>query len=337
MRDIIGKLLESAEPSIRLKTLRDLLDADPSGADIVALQQEVRTSPRVQALLSERDVDGRIPHNPYKKWNGAHWVLATLADIGYPPGDTSLIPLRDQVYDFWLSPQHTREYICTWRTSRSKSPGVPIIEGRTRRCASQEGNALHSTVKLGLADARAEDLARNLMRWQWTDGGWNCDRRPKAVNSSFWESLVPLRALALYARESSDEAAKAAAARAADVFLKRRLFKRQADGTVMKEEFTRLHYPWYWRYDILFALKVMAEAGFIRDERCRDALDLLESKHMADGGFPAEEKYYQLANPGNPRYSVVDWGGASKKRSNEWVTVEALCVLKAAGRWSGDA
>jgi hypothetical protein len=28
----------------------------------------------------------------------------------------------------------------------------------------------------------------------------------------------------------------------------------------------------------------------------------------------------------------VDWGGASTKRMNEWVTAEALAVLIAAGR-----
>jgi hypothetical protein len=28
----------------------------------------------------------------------------------------------------------------------------------------------------------------------------------------------------------------------------------------------------------------------------------------------------------------VDWGGTGKKRTNEWVTVDALTVLRAAGR-----
>jgi len=30
----------------------------------------------------------------------------------------------------------------------------------------------------------------------------------------------------------------------------------------------------------------MADAGFIRDARCKDALDLLQSKRLPDGGFP---------------------------------------------------
>jgi len=163
----------------------------------------------VRRLLSERDADCRIPHGPYKKWNG-DWVLSSLADLGCPSEDAWLILLRDQVYDLWLAPEHTREYVCTTRTSRAASKGVPLFEGRARRCASQEGTALYSTLTVGLADSRADELARNLMRWQWPDGGWNCDRKRTASNSSFWESLIPMCALALYACETGDGRVKAA-------------------------------------------------------------------------------------------------------------------------------
>jgi hypothetical protein len=56
--------------------------------------------------LSQRDEEGRIPGGAYRKWDGAHWVLATLADIGYPPGDPSLVPLRDQVLAWLFSERH---------------------------------------------------------------------------------------------------------------------------------------------------------------------------------------------------------------------------------------
>ncbi len=57
----------------------------------------------------------------------------------------------------------------------------------------------------------------------------------------------------------------------------------------------------------------MAEAGFMNDERCNDALDILESKRLDDGGFPAEKKYYQkiektktgMRKSGS---SLVEWG-----------------------------
>src|SRR5947199_4892358 len=74
------------------------------------LGRQIRPSPRVRALLAHRDSRGRLRPvgNPYSKWQGAHWVLATLADIGYPRADRSLFALRDQVLDR-RSEEHTSE------------------------------------------------------------------------------------------------------------------------------------------------------------------------------------------------------------------------------------
>lgn len=321
-KDLVGKLLASTEPSVRYKVLTGALGKGPRSRAVRGTQEEVRRSRRVRDLLSERDADGRIPLNPYAKWRGAHWVLATLAAIGYPPGDKSLAPLREQVYGWLLSEEHTKS--------------VPTIEGRVRRCASQEGNALFATLALGLADERADELARRLVKWQWPDGGWNCDRRPEAVNSSYNESFIPLRALGLYARMNGDGNVKTAVKKAAELFLKRRLFRRLSDGAVMRPDFARLHYPSYWHYDVLAALKALAAAAFVRDPRCDDALGLLEAKQLAGGGWPAQGKHYRCyppgERPGAGPPSRVDWGPTGKTRMNEWVTADALYVLREAGR-----
>lgn len=315
---IIRRLLYSNEPSVRFKVMTQVLEREPDSEEVKHLQEEIRDSPRVTRLLSEQLADGRIPSHPYAKWYGAHWVLATLADMGYPSGDDRLIPLREQVYAWLLGKGHER--------------GIKTIAGRVRRCASQEGNVLYALLTLGLADERTEELARRLRHWQWPDGGWNCDTNLAATNSSFGESLIPLRALALHARLMGDEHSRQAAERAAQVFLKRRLFKRQRDGSLMRKDFVTLHYPCYWHYDILFGLKVMAEAGWLEDERCREALEVLESKQLDDGGFPAEGKYYRSEPGAKSCRSLVDWGGTSATRMNEFVTVDALFVLKASGR-----
>ncbi len=328
---IIEKLLTSDEPSIRWK-VRSRVHGDSEDA-LIDLRQEIKASPRVRALLGDRDEKGRVRpvHHVYKKWNGAHWVLAHLADIGYPEGDSDLIPIREQVLNCWL--ERIQEYVC--EKPIPSRDGVPVINGRARRCASQQSNALYATLALGLADDRCQQLAELLMRWQWPDGGWNCDCKPEAKNSSFWESLIPLRALSLYARATGDQKARASTEHAAELFLKRRLFRRLSDGEVMNEQFTRLHYPCYWRYDVLFALKVMAEGGFISDPRCADALDLLESKRLPDGGWPAEERFYRKSDDGVSGSDRVAWGMVSAKKMNEWVTADALYVMKAAGRLKG--
>jgi hypothetical protein len=283
----------------------------------------VKTSDRAAQLLAERQPDGRLPYHPYAKWHGAHWVLVALAELGYPPGDLSLIPLREQVFDWLLGQDH--------------QDSIRTIRGRARIHASQEGNGLYSQLALGLVDERTEALAQRLRACQWPDGGWNCDRNPSASNSSFMETLIPLRGLVLHAKLTGDRESGLAAERAADVFLKRRLFKRQRDGAPIHDDFLRLHYPCYWHYDFLFGLKVMAETGRVGDGRCEDALRLLESKRLSDGGFPAEGRYYRTGPKVKSGRSPVNWGGVGKQRINEFVTLDALVVLKAAGRLPGEA
>ena len=316
--EITRRLLQSDEPVVRYKVRLNVLGEDPASEEMRGLREEIRRSPRVQTLLSEQDEEGNLPHQVYRKWVGAHWVLADLADNHYPPGDEGLILLREQQLGWLLHPRHVES--------------VKVIRGRARRCASQEGNALFSLLRLGLADERCDELAANLRRWQWPDGGWNCDKNAEAVHASFMESLIPLRGLALHARMMGSGDSQAAAERAAEIFLKRRLFRRQTDGSVMAADFLALHYPCYWHYDILFGLKVLAEAGFIGDPRCEEALDLLESMRLADGGFPATKKYYRKSWKGGSGMSLVDWGGTGKQRMNPFVTADALGVLRAAGR-----
>jgi hypothetical protein len=331
---IVDRLLHSEDPSIRYKVRVGVLGEPGSSRSMRTLRKEIQDSPRVRTLLSRRTADGRlgVGRHPYDKWRGAHWVMATLADIGHPTGDRSLLPVRDQLMECWLSKRFYDEFEVESKAASYGRQGVPVMQGRHRRCASQQSNALWSVVELGLADARTHDLVERLLHWQWPDGGWNCDRDPSAIHSSFMESLLPLRALARVARDGAHPKAEEAAKKAAEIFLKRRLFKRRSDGKVMRRDFVSLHYPLYWHYDVLGGLKVMAEAGFIGDPRCADALDLLESKRLPDGGWPSEARHYTTSDKAKGRVERVDWGGVSKRKTNEWITADALTVLAAAGR-----
>lgn len=306
--NILDFLLRSEDASVRYKAYKNILNGKEHDR-INEIQKQVKSSARVRLLLSKRSSDGRIPRHPYR-WYGAHWVLVALADLGYPRGDRSLIPLREQVYDWLLDPVRR----------------IRVVNDRPRIHASMEGNAIYSLLTLGLFDEKGEKLVDRLLKTQWSDGGWNCDLRLEAENSSFMESLIPLRALALHARLRGNRKSSRAARKAAEVFLERRLYKRKRNGRIIRADFVKLHYPCYWHYDILFGLKVMAEAGFIKDPRCREALTLLESKRLPDGGFPAEKEYYTVAK--RHGRGLADWGVMDPSRMNEFVTVDALYVLK---------
>ena len=304
---------------------RRLLGAEPEHSPAMRrLRQEIGSSPIARRLLlglrGER-------FNPYRKWQGPHWTLYSLAEIGYPPGDHGLLPMRQRVLDWMFAPAF------------AKPPSTAILPGqpeRPRRCASMEGNTIWAQLRLGIVDEeRVPRLVRRLVDMQWPDGGWNCDKRPGARVSSVQETLLPLRGLALWARLRGDARAAQAARRAADFLLQRRLLWRKRDGALIKPEWggpvDKVHYPIRF-YDVLGALVVMAELGLVRDRRCAAALDLLESKRLADGTFPVEWTNVKQADTIVTRGTYADWGPLSKRKGNPLVTVDALWVLREAGR-----
>jgi hypothetical protein len=333
---IIDRLLKSDEPSVRWKVRTEVLREPSDSAALRRLREQIRQSPRARALLRDRGPDRRSPvrRGVYAKWQGAHWVLAALADLGYPPGDDALRALADQVQEAWLAEEFYQEFEAGSKADAYTHRGVPLMRGRYRRCASQQGNALRSLCVLGLANHRTPQLAERLLHWQWPDGGWNCDKNPTADTSAFAETLLPMRGLSAYANTHANSEAYQGARRASQVLLSRRLLFQRATGELIHQEFTRLHHPLYWHYDVLGALRGLAELGAIADDRCADALDLLESKRLADGGWPAERRYYKTSTEFASGHDYVDWGGTNTRHLNEWTTADALYVLREANRLS---
>ena len=119
--------------------------------------------------------------------------------------------MREQVLDTWL------ERILPRSRDRHEGgayrhAGVPVIgagigatpPSRATRCGPWFSSACRPAL---------HELVERLLHWQWPDGGWNCDREPAADTSSFFETLLPMRALWAYASATGDDVARAAAAR----------------------------------------------------------------------------------------------------------------------------
>jgi hypothetical protein len=298
----VSWLLATADPAIRNLAKVDLLGEpfDPNAP----LQ-----SPRVVALLT-----APIRGHPYgNKWKGAHWRLVSLIELGVTRAP-ALRPLVDQVLTWIAAPR----------------PRL-VVADQERRHASMEGNALAVCCRLGLSgDARVRRIKDLILQSQWPDGGWNCDRRPQVVHSSFHESLATLWGLIEYTQATADPEAAAAAARTANFFLRHRLFRSERTGRIADAEWLKLHFPPYWHYDVLQALLVLSRLGVLDDPRCADALDLLEAKRRPDGTWePGGQQYWRRQGPERVNGDLVDWG---RKGPNEMITLNALRVLKAAGR-----
>ena len=303
-------LLHSREPAVRYLTRRDVL-----GRPARNEAARILRGPKVRALFAGQRRDGGFGGHPYKKWTGAHWRLISLVELAVPPGEPRAVAAA--------------ETVLAWLTSPGRRRSLRVVNGLVRRCASQEGNALAVCSRLGLAgDPRVAQLARSLVEWQWPDGGWNCDDRASGRRSSFHESLAPAWGLYEFAASTGAAWAREAAERTAELFLQHRLFRSLSTGEPIHPSWVALHYPPYWHYDILQALLVLSRMGKADDPRAVDALEELERKRLPDGRWRPDAAWWQ--RPGSARaVEAVDWG---RSGPNEMITLNALRVLRAAGR-----
>jgi hypothetical protein len=145
-----------------------------------------------------------------------------------------------------------------------------------------------------------------------------------------------------YALATADAAARAAAERAAELFLSHRLFRSLATGEPISPQWLVPHYPPYWHYDILQGLHILVRLGYAADERLADAADVLERLRRPDGTWAAGGWWWKRPGEGRDaarglrawNAEVVDWG---RDGPNEMITLNALRVLRALGRSPGPA
>lgn len=299
-----------------------LIGLEVDSAQARLLRSRIAESAKAAALLRVFEQDAKTLQHTYRKWQGPHWTLTCLAMIDYPPGDERLRPLVTRVHD-WLLSRHFLEPPLTVT--------YPGQGERVRHCASMDGNAIWASVGLGLDDERTRVVVDRLIDWQWPDGGWNCDKRPQAEHSSFQESLIPARGLWAYGTAHAYAPALDAAQKVAELVLQRRLLWHRADDSLIVPDWgrpgpDRIHYPIQF-FDVLFALQVMKDLGRLGDPRCADALNLLASKRLPDGGFPLEAPTAVTADRVTSRGTYADWGPTGRRRSNPLVTLAVLDVL----------
>lgn len=321
MPALLEQLRHWPDPAVALRTRVALDGASPT--ELTDLADQVRDSPDCNAII-----DGCLPvaRHPYRKWQGPHWALVQLAERGHPGGDPRLTQIQEHVFAWILAPSFLQP---NWTRHLEGQPE------RVRRCGSMEGNVLWASVKLGLMDDRLRILADRLAEFQWPDGGWNCDVDPAARQSSFVETVLPLRGLAAWVGATGDARARGALERGVELLLSRELLFRRTTGAIMQPSWgpkpNLIGFPIRF-FDVLLVLEVMAQTGHIADPRCSRALELLESKRTRDGGFPLEFRAAATASEIRSRGTFAQWGRGGRTRSNPWVTVAAWSVLDAAGR-----
>ena len=313
---LTAAVVDSDDPIVRYKARRYLDGADPTSATMRRLRDDIADSPIARGLLADLDMSNP---NDRQGMSTIYLTFRYLADIDYPPGDEQLVPYRDHIYR-WLRGLE-REY-----------DGPLFIRGTHRVHGSFHANAIYASVVLGLADDDTDELCTNLLRYQWPGGGWNCNKKPATKGPTIVHTAFGLRGLATYrSRRPSDELTQAIDA-AAEVLLEREVYLKRSNGQPLRPVYTKLSYPYPRLYDFMVGLHILTRAGYVTDPRCAKALDLLESKLVPGEGWATERKLFNHS-AGTDGFTHAPWEGVTLGRANLLLTVDALEILRTAGRW----
>ncbi len=353
-------LLGNKSPAIRYWTLRDILGEPETEYEVVQAREQIASWAPVAEYLNEQHSEGYWASGEdvyWPKWTATVWPLILLGEIGVPGSNPSIrkgseyfLKVMDAQDRSWPAPKYPDEDLRGWR-----AVWEPCITGNMARTLAAFGYG---------DDHRVREMFEWLVKHQRDDGGWNCEtedyRNGETVHhSSFMSTIEPLWAFSTLDRQKWPRGGRKAVERAAEFMLIHRLYKSDKTGKVIRPEWTQLHFPMFYFYDILHGLRVLSKLGYAADERMNDARELLLSKRLADGIWPLEASYIRalrrnfVKSPTTGQWvsirdetldpaDIYTKGGRIAEtpaiyatlgevgRSNPWITLNALRALKAA-------
>ncbi len=337
----VSWLLSEGGPSIRYWTFRDLLGYDEDDMECVKARNQIPTWNPVATILAEEHAEGYWGEREdvyWPKWRATVWPLILLAEFGVPEDE----PGVKRACEYYLKTMDGQDR--SW-------PMLDHPEGDMRGYRSVwepcvTGNMARTLVQFGYGnDPRVEEMFRWLVSTQYEDGGWNCDqadRKNIVKHGSFMSTIEPLWAFSSLDATRWPKGGKEAVARGCEFLLTHRLYKSDHTFQVINEEWTKLHFPLFYLYDILHGLRVLSALGYLGDKRTYDAIGLLKSKHLGHGRWPLESSYAR-AIKGNLVKDGSEWKMVRGEdvadvpkvydelgkigEANPWITLNALRVL----------
>lgn len=304
---------KEADPSVRVRVLRDLLDRADDDPAVVRTQKEIGRKGWAARILSEQHVQG-------------HWVTqGTSAGELYRPKYISTNWRLLVLSDLGMTRKHPRVAKAAALLLRRYYASGDLGGKASEVCVT--GNAVRMLTRFGyLKDPRMKPAVDWLVRHQKEDGGWHCFRSAVGTLDS-WEALAAFAAIPPSGRTPE---IRRAIERGAEFYLERRLFR---EGSAVYSPWFRLHYPIHYYYDLLVGLDVLTSLGHGDDPRMRPALDRLEAMRNRDGTWNMDALHPDTDDPDYPfRGPVYPLELEAPGRPSRWITTTALTVLKRAGR-----
>lgn len=310
--EVLGWLLEPAQPSVRHRTLLDLMDRNAHDPEVREAAAAIAKRGWASDILREQRPGGHweAREDLYRpKYTATNWRLIVLSDLGMTVKDPRVRRACELFLEDYPRPDGGLD-----------TPG----NERSELCIT--GNLARALQACGLGD---DPRVRSAFDWivdhQMDDGGWHCFTGQAFGRGTLdaWEGLC---AFASLPTTRWTPRIRGSIEAGAEFFLERGLLN-QGKRYV---PWYRTHYPVHYYYDFLVGLDTLTRLGYGGDRRLRLALDLLEQKRRRDGTWPLDRVHpdlgvgagYRFRRP--PKRFALETEG----RPSKWITLTALRVLK---------
>lgn len=315
---VVEWLLEPYNPSVRSRTLQDLLDRPITDSAVVQARSAIQKSPQVTELLSHQLQDGtwRGPRGDLWEEKGSVFTLLLLGELGAAPSENTRRAL-DYLHEHYQLPTGRIAYrpVDGPRRKENTSTWMWCITAIILRAALLLGHADHPSVQAAI---------RFFEESHEEKGGWHCSvysSDPAKVRppNCYMGGIKALSAFSLIPRNRRSKRLRAIIKQEAQTCLDSRVHFYRIDPMgqpAIKRAWLKFAFPRYWRSDALEATDVLTGLG-VRDRRIQDAVDLIRSKQQSDGRWLLDFSETKRA------WVQLDEEGAPSK----WVTLRALRTL----------
>jgi hypothetical protein len=307
--EVIQWLLEEDNPSVRYRTLTEILNYNDDAPETIKAKSAILQSLPVQILLEKMHPDGYwLQKNPrtqrvtgdgtdYGSFGTTHFCLAYLSELGV---DRTQLQV-EKAAERYLALQH---------------PDGDWL----RHFSCLLGYNIRTFVRLGFQEDKRVQRAMELLNQTYRkDGGYLCDihegkTKTNSVKSCFRGSIKALLAFSEFPVYWNQPRCM----QLVDYFLRRGgIFQSKHPGVHVNRDVQTLSFPITWRansYEVLYALSKM---GYGRDERLSSAWAELENNRDAAGRYPLDWTPTQCP-----------WVAGKRGESNKWITFYAEAAIK---------
>jgi hypothetical protein len=306
--ELLDWLLEEDNPSVRYRTLTELLDVAPKDPQVQQAKAQIPESKSVQKIFAKMHPDGYWLHRGKGagiEYSSAstHFVLAFLAELGLDRQDERIARAVER-YLSLTEPDVPNPQI--WQ--------IPPDYRNHQSCLYAYN--LRTFVMFGYHDdPRIQDRIAVLLADERHDGGYLCDRPTfKAkTKSCIRGSIKALMAFAVLPELWETPRCH----QLVDYFLRRRvLFRTRQPEELVRDELARTGFPFMISGSLLEPLYALSRMGYGQDERLQPAWGILESKRDENGRYVLDWHKQTLFDPGD------------KGQPNKWATLYACLAQK---------